>query len=49
VALPEIKSQFDKLGFSPLATSPAETAQQISSEVARWAKVIKDANILSGN
>jgi tripartite-type tricarboxylate transporter receptor subunit TctC len=49
VALPEVKSQFDMLGFSPLATSPAETAQQISNEVARWAKVIKDANIQSGN
>ena len=49
VALPEIKSQFDTLGFSPLATTPEESAQRIKDEVARWAKVIKDANIQAGD
>jgi tripartite-type tricarboxylate transporter receptor subunit TctC len=47
VGLPDVKSQFDTLGFSPLGTTPAETEQRISEEVARWAKVIKDANIHS--
>ncbi len=49
VALPEIKSQFDTLGFRPLATTPEESAQRIKDEVARWAKVIKDANIQAGD
>ena len=49
VALPEIKSQFDTLGFSPLATTPEESEQRIKDEVARWAKVIKDANIQIGD
>jgi tripartite-type tricarboxylate transporter receptor subunit TctC len=49
VALPEVQSQFFILGFSPLATRPAETAQRISDEVARWAKLIKDANIQTSN
>jgi tripartite-type tricarboxylate transporter receptor subunit TctC len=45
VASPEVESQFDALGFSPLATTPEESAQRIKDEVARWAKVIKDADI----
>jgi tripartite-type tricarboxylate transporter receptor subunit TctC len=49
VALPEIKAQFDTLGFSPLATTPEQSAQRIKDEVARWAKVIKDANIQAGD
>jgi tripartite-type tricarboxylate transporter receptor subunit TctC len=49
VASPEIKSQFDTLGFSPLATNPEESEQRIKDEVARWAKVIKDAHIQIGD
>ena len=49
VALPEIQSQFDTLGFSPLATTPEDSEQRIKDEVARWAKVIKDANIQAGD
>jgi tripartite-type tricarboxylate transporter receptor subunit TctC len=49
VALPEIKAQFDTLGFSPLATTPEESEQRIKDEVARWAKVIKAANIQIGD
>jgi tripartite-type tricarboxylate transporter receptor subunit TctC len=45
VALPEIKSQFDKFGFSPMALTPEQAEQRVKDEVARWAKVIKDANI----
>jgi tripartite-type tricarboxylate transporter receptor subunit TctC len=49
VASPEIQSQFDTLGFSPLATTPEDSEQRIKDEVARWAKVIKDANIQAGD
>jgi tripartite-type tricarboxylate transporter receptor subunit TctC len=48
VASPDVKSQFDTLGFSPLAMSPEESAKRVSEEIARWGKVIKDANIHEG-
>ena len=33
------------LGMEIVASSPAEFRKDISSEIARWAKVVKDANI----
>jgi tripartite-type tricarboxylate transporter receptor subunit TctC len=32
-----------------LATTPEDSEQRIKDEVARWAKVIKDANIQAGD
>jgi tripartite-type tricarboxylate transporter receptor subunit TctC len=48
VASSDVKSQFDTLGFSPLAISPDESAKRLSEEISRWGKVIKDANIHEG-
>ena len=48
VASPDVKSQFDTLGFSPMATSPDESAKRVGEEIVRWEKVIKDANIHEG-
>jgi tripartite-type tricarboxylate transporter receptor subunit TctC len=45
VALPEVNAQLRKLGFEPVANSPAEFAARIKSEGAKWDKVAKDANI----
>jgi tripartite-type tricarboxylate transporter receptor subunit TctC len=45
VALPEVNAQLRKLGFDPVANSPAEFATRIKSEGAKWDKVMKDANI----
>ena len=45
VALPEVNAQLRKLGFDPIANSPAEFAARIKSEGAKWDKVAKDANI----
>ena len=45
VALPEVNAQLRKLGFDPVANSPAEFAARINSEGAKWDKVAKDANI----
>jgi tripartite-type tricarboxylate transporter receptor subunit TctC len=45
VALPEVNAQLRKLGFDPVANSPAEFAARIKSEGAKWDKVIKDAKI----
>ena len=45
VALPEVKARLAVLGYSPVANTPEEFAVQIKTDVARWAKVIRDAGI----
>lgn len=45
VALSEVNAQLRKLGFDPVANTPAEFAARIRSEGIKWDKVAKDANI----
>jgi tripartite-type tricarboxylate transporter receptor subunit TctC len=45
VALPDVKERFEALGLDPVANSPEEFAAQIKAEIAKWSKVIRDANI----
>jgi len=45
VALPDVNARLRTLGFDPVANSPAEFAERIKTEVAKWDKVAKDANI----
>jgi len=45
VVLPDVKSTLDKFSFQPVASSPAEFANQIKSDITVWGKVMKDANI----
>jgi tripartite-type tricarboxylate transporter receptor subunit TctC len=45
VALPDVQKRLDDLGFQVVANSPAEFAAQIKTEMEKWAKVIRDANI----
>jgi tripartite-type tricarboxylate transporter receptor subunit TctC len=42
---PDIKDRFAKLGFEPAGNTPEEFAAHIRAEIAKWAKVIKDAGI----
>jgi tripartite-type tricarboxylate transporter receptor subunit TctC len=42
---PEVKKKLDALGFVAVANSPAEFAERIKSEAARWDKVVKAAGI----
>jgi tripartite-type tricarboxylate transporter receptor subunit TctC len=42
---PEIKQKLDTLGFVPVANTPAEFAERIKLEAARWDKVVKAAGI----
>ncbi len=42
---PEIKKKLDSLGFVSVANTPAEFAERIKSEMARWDKVVKAAGI----
>ncbi len=45
VALPEVNQRLRTLGFDPIGSSPAQYAERIKSEAAKWDKVIKDAKI----
>lgn len=45
VALPDIKERFAVLGLDAVANTPEEFAAQIRREIAKWGKVIHDANI----
>jgi len=45
VALPDIKERFAVLGLDAVANTPQEFEAQIRREIAKWGKVIHDANI----
>lgn len=45
LALPDVKQRLAKLGFEPIGNSPDQFAAWIKTEVAKWAKVMRDANI----
>ena len=45
MALPDTHEKLASLGFDPVGSTPAEFAQWIESEMAKWAKVIRDAHI----
>ena len=44
--LPETIEKMKNAGFEPLSGTPEQLGEFISAETARWAKVIKDANIV---
>jgi tripartite-type tricarboxylate transporter receptor subunit TctC len=43
--LPDVKTALAAQGAKPVGNLPAELAVVIAADTARWAKVIKDANI----
>ena len=43
--MPDVKEKLLSIGFDPVASTPEEFAAWIRSEIPRWAKVIRDANI----
>jgi tripartite-type tricarboxylate transporter receptor subunit TctC len=45
LATPDMKERLATLGFVPVANTPAEFAQMIGPEVARWKQIIREANI----
>jgi tripartite-type tricarboxylate transporter receptor subunit TctC len=45
VASPEVKERLQALGFVPVANTPDEFGARIKSEIAKWGKVVHDANI----
>jgi len=45
VATPEMRKQLDAQGFVPFYNNPEQTAVLLKADIARFAKIIKDANI----
>src|SRR5215468_10266206 len=45
VAAPDVKERLQTLGFGPVANTPDEFGRRIASEIAKWGKVVRDANI----
>jgi tripartite-type tricarboxylate transporter receptor subunit TctC len=45
VATPEVRQRLEALGFAPVADTPDEFGARIKSEIAKWGKVVRDANI----
>ena len=45
LASPDIKERFPTLGFTPVGSSPEEFASLIRSDMDRWGKVIRAANL----
>jgi tripartite-type tricarboxylate transporter receptor subunit TctC len=45
MALPDVKSRVEGLGFDIIASSPTEFTAQVKVEVEKWTKVVKAAGI----
>lgn len=45
VALPEVEQQLAGQGYKPLTSTPEELGAYVKSEIAKWARVIRDAKI----
>jgi tripartite-type tricarboxylate transporter receptor subunit TctC len=45
VALPDVQAKFQQLGIEIATATPDELSRRIRGEIAKWGKVIKDANI----
>jgi tripartite-type tricarboxylate transporter receptor subunit TctC len=45
LAEPEIRGRYATLGIEPVGNGPEEFTQQIRADLARWEKVVRQANI----
>jgi tripartite-type tricarboxylate transporter receptor subunit TctC len=45
VGEPEIRSRYATLGIEPVGNTPGEFSEQIRADLARWEKVVKQANV----
>jgi tripartite-type tricarboxylate transporter receptor subunit TctC len=49
VAMPDTKERLQHAGVEPVSGTPEQLSEFLKSEIARWAKVIKEANIKTLN
>jgi tripartite-type tricarboxylate transporter receptor subunit TctC len=47
MAMPDVRERSVAAGFEPVSGTPEEFGAYIKAEIARWGKVIRDANIRS--
>jgi tripartite-type tricarboxylate transporter receptor subunit TctC len=45
LADPDVRSRYATLGIEPVGNTPAQFAEQIRADLARWEKVVRQANI----
>ena len=45
LAAPDVRDRLAALGFEPVGNTPEAFTAQVKSDIARWGKVIRDANI----
>jgi tripartite-type tricarboxylate transporter receptor subunit TctC len=45
VAMADVRQRLETLGFAPVANAPEEFAQRLKTEMAKWGKVVHEANI----
>ncbi len=45
IAMPDTKEKMQNAGFEPLSSTPEKFTEFVKTEIVRWGKVIKDANI----
>jgi tripartite-type tricarboxylate transporter receptor subunit TctC len=45
LALPDVRDQLARSGVEPVGSQPGQFASHIERELAKWAKVVKDANL----
>jgi tripartite-type tricarboxylate transporter receptor subunit TctC len=45
VAMPDVKERLETLGFVPVANTPQEFGERLKMEMAKWGKVVHDANL----
>ena len=45
MAMPDVKERLAGMGFDVVASTPDEFAAWIRSEIPRWGRVVRDANI----
>jgi tripartite-type tricarboxylate transporter receptor subunit TctC len=45
MALPDVRAKFEADGFEPVGSTPDEFGRFVQTEIAKWAKTIRAANI----
>jgi tripartite-type tricarboxylate transporter receptor subunit TctC len=45
VAMGDVRGRLETLGFVPVANAPEEFGQRLKTEMAKWGKVVHEANI----
>jgi tripartite-type tricarboxylate transporter receptor subunit TctC len=47
LAMPDVRERFLSQGVEPRGSTPAEFAEHIRSQMAKWSKVVRDAGVVA--